>query len=126
MRDGRNLLEGFSVRSAGRAQGAPPIGRRLATQRRLLCRELGIVRKTVGRTPWSARVPLDPLFDQRKQCDAIAERPTGGSAADQGVRPTVCAEYSPASKVSDIGLTTCLTGKSAGIGAGPNEGTYAG
>ena len=31
-----------------------------------------------GRTPWSARVPPDPQ----------AARPTGASAADQGVRPT--------------------------------------
>jgi anhydro-N-acetylmuramic acid kinase len=32
----------------------------------------------VGRTPWSARVPLDPQV----------ARPAGASAADQGVRPT--------------------------------------
>ena len=43
---------------------------------------------TVGRTPWSARVPLDPLFVQPHQPHAIHKRPTGGSAADQGVRPT--------------------------------------
>jgi hypothetical protein len=35
----------------------------------------------VGRAPWSARVPLHQPF-------ARAERPTGASAADQGVRPT--------------------------------------
>ena len=33
--------------------------------------------RLVGRNPCSARVPLDPL-----------PRPTGASAADQGVRPT--------------------------------------
>jgi hypothetical protein len=33
-----------------------------------------------GRTPWSARVPLDPLLNRRI-------RPTGASASDQGVRP---------------------------------------
>jgi hypothetical protein len=37
----------------------------------------------VGRTPWSARVPLDPLFV------SPFNKPTGGSTADQGVRPTV-------------------------------------
>jgi peptidoglycan/xylan/chitin deacetylase (PgdA/CDA1 family) len=36
----------------------------------------------VGRTPWSARVPLDPLF-------GVQHRPAGGPAADQGVRPTI-------------------------------------
>ena len=43
----------------------------------------------VGRSPWSARVPLDPLFAQLYQAHAIPERPTVGSAADQGVRPTI-------------------------------------
>jgi hypothetical protein len=36
----------------------------------------------VGRTPWSARIPLDPLF-------ATESKPTGASAADRGVRPTI-------------------------------------
>src|SRR5580658_2725463 len=39
------------------------------------------VAQLVGRTPWSARVPLDPLFHSQN-------RPTRASAADQGVRPT--------------------------------------
>ena len=38
----------------------------------------------VGRTPWSARVPLDPLFAKPNQ-----PRPTGPQAADQGASPTV-------------------------------------
>ena len=38
---------------------------------------------TVGRTPWSARVPLDPLFVQPHQRHATHKRPTGGSAVDQ-------------------------------------------
>jgi anhydro-N-acetylmuramic acid kinase len=37
-----------------------------------------VAQAIVGRTPWSARVPPDPQ----------AARPTGASAADQGVRPT--------------------------------------
>jgi hypothetical protein len=45
--------------------------------------------KIVGRTPWSARVPLDPLFDQPNQSDATPERTTGGAAADQGGPPYV-------------------------------------
>ena len=45
-------------------------------------------RRLVGRTPWSARVPLDPLFARPNQLQ-IRERPTGGAAVDQGVRPTI-------------------------------------
>jgi hypothetical protein len=48
----------------------------------LLCME------KVGRTPWSARVPLDPLLAQPSQPHAIPQRPTGASAADRGGRPT--------------------------------------
>ena len=40
----------------------------------------------VGRTPWSARVPLDPPLAGLMTNPA---RPTGASAADQGVRPTI-------------------------------------
>jgi hypothetical protein len=45
----------------------------------------------VGRTPWSARVPPDPLLTRRDQPQAIPEWPTRESAADQGVHPTVIA-----------------------------------
>jgi hypothetical protein len=56
----------------------------------------------VGRTPgsirWSARVPLDPPFGRGHQPQAIHERPTRASAADQrinpGVRPTLNAAQS--------------------------------
>jgi hypothetical protein len=41
----------------------------------------------VGRTPWSARVPLDPPFARPSRSHALAG-PTRASAADQGVRPT--------------------------------------
>jgi hypothetical protein len=40
------------------------------------------VDREVGRTPRSARVPLDPLF-------AFPEKADRRSAADQGVRPTL-------------------------------------
>jgi hypothetical protein len=40
----------------------------------------------VGRTPWSARVPLDPLPQASTN---TSSRPTWASAADQGVRPGV-------------------------------------
>src|ERR1700722_20327286 len=33
----------------------------------LICPKPGIVDKTVGRTPWSARIPLEPLFAQPLQ-----------------------------------------------------------
>jgi hypothetical protein len=43
---------------------------------------------SVGRTPWSARVPLDPPLRRGIKLGAAPPRPTGASAADQGVRPT--------------------------------------
>jgi hypothetical protein len=47
----------------------------------------------VGRTPWSARVPPDPLFAPPNQPHAIPERPARAPAADQGVRPTINAGH---------------------------------
>jgi hypothetical protein len=41
----------------------------------------------VGRIPWSARIPRDPLYAKRTN-SPVPNRPTGTSAADQGVRPT--------------------------------------
>jgi len=43
----------------------------------------------VGRTPWSARVPPDPLFPN--EINWIWP-PARGPAADQGVRPTIYAD----------------------------------
>ena len=40
----------------------------------------------MGRTPWSARVPQDPLSQALTN---TSSRPTWASAADQGVRPTL-------------------------------------
>ena len=60
----------------------------------------------VGRTPWSGRVPLAPLFARPNQSRGIPERPTGGAAADQGVRPTTNAAHSIVRKVRGIGLAT--------------------
>ena len=48
--------------------------------------------RKVGRTPWSARVPLDPHLAMEIQPLAIPGRPAGGPAADQGVRPTFRSE----------------------------------
>jgi hypothetical protein len=45
--------------------------------------------KMVGRTPWSARVPPDPLFGKEISLIQPRKRPTGASAADQGVCPTI-------------------------------------
>jgi hypothetical protein len=50
----------------------------------------------VGRTPWSARVPLDPPLARPQQIHVASERPTGGSAADRGVRPTLRKRSMPA------------------------------
>jgi hypothetical protein len=50
----------------------------------------------VGRTPWSARIPLDPPLAQPQRIRAASERPTGGSAADRGVRPTLRKPSMPA------------------------------
>src|ERR1035441_9023787 len=44
------------------------------------------VGRTPGRTPWSSRVPLDPL---PQALTNTSNKPTGASAADQGVRPTL-------------------------------------
>ena len=41
----------------------------------------------VGRTHWSARVPLDPLLANEISFPMV-HKPTGASAADRGVRPT--------------------------------------
>ena len=41
----------------------------------------------MGRTPWSARVSLDPLYAKGTN-SPLPNRPTGASAADPGVRPT--------------------------------------
>src|SRR6266567_1965517 len=61
----------------------------------------------VGRTPWSARVPLDPLLAQPNQPEAIHERPTRASAADRGVRPTINAERPIMGKLCGI-RQSCL------------------
>jgi hypothetical protein len=68
--------------------GRLTIGRSLTSQCHLLCPELGMGAQSVGRTPWSARVPLDPLLAPPDQPHVTRERPTGESAADRGVRPT--------------------------------------
>ncbi len=70
------------------------------------------VAKLVGRTPWSARVPLDPLFNDQN-------RPTRASAADQGVRPTACVRY-----ILMLGLAVSLHANTfyvtvAGLGGEP-------
>src|SRR5580704_12186168 len=78
------------------------------------------VGRTPGRTPWSARVPLDPLFAELNQPHTIPERPSG-SAVDPGVCPTICAEWSPGSKVSDIGLPSCGRAQRAPL-TGPPRG----
>src|ERR1019366_4708770 len=59
-------------------------------------------RSKVGRTPGPARVPLDPLAtaDGETVLAIGASRPTGASAADQGVRPTTHSDFSPAPGVT--------------------------
>jgi glycosyltransferase involved in cell wall biosynthesis len=47
----------------------------------------------VGRTPWSARVPPDPLSAAPAQPQASAKNPTGESAADRAVRPAFQKHY---------------------------------
>jgi len=67
-----------------------------------------IVGRTPGRTPWSARVPLDPLFAQPNQPGAIRERPTralpGGDPGGRGVRPTIITERPVVGKLCGIRL----------------------
>jgi hypothetical protein len=45
----------------------------------------------VGQTPWSARVPRDPLFARRIKPFDNQDRPTRAWAAIQGDRPTISA-----------------------------------
>ncbi len=47
-----------------------------------------IAMAVVGRTHWSARVPPDPQIVCNTKLPPLKNRPTGASAADQGVRPT--------------------------------------
>ena len=54
----------------------------------------GIPNQLVGRTPWGC--PLGPGTPSSRRCvknqsTATTEEPTRGSAADEGVRPTICA-----------------------------------
>ena len=49
---------------------------------------------TRGAEPLVCADPPGPALLSKNQAAAIVSRPTGGSAADQGVRPTICAEYS--------------------------------
>ena len=63
----------------------------------------------VGRTRPSARDALVPLFARRIKHLRHCGRPTRASAADQGVRPTICAEWSRVSKLSGIWASTCAT-----------------
>jgi hypothetical protein len=49
----------------------------------------------VGRTPWSARDALVPLFAPRNQVLADIDGPARGPAADEGVRPTNYAGVRP-------------------------------
>jgi hypothetical protein len=48
----------------------------------------------VGQTPWSARVPLNPLLV--KSGSSKPSKPTRASAADQGGRPTASDRSGPA------------------------------
>ena len=55
-----------------------------------------------GADPRSARDALIPLFARRIKQLRHCGRPTRASTADQGVRPTICAEWSRVSKLSGI------------------------
>ena len=59
----------------------------------------------MGRTPRSARVPLDPLFANEIGFMLCRRRPTGASAADQGVRPTPAASGVEAAYAAGFGDT---------------------
>ena len=50
---------------------------------------IALLLAVVGRTPWSARGPLAPLYVPPSQPQLSTERPARGLAADQGVRPTL-------------------------------------
>jgi hypothetical protein len=63
-----------------------------------------LVGRIPGRTPWSARVPLDPLSRQRNQARAT-DKPTRRRCGPGGQR-----HIAPSfGKLSDIGMTSCPT-----------------
>ena len=65
-------------------------GRWIRAQRRLVSHSREC-RKIVGRTPGPRGTPRPALRPQNQAATSI-ERPTGASAADEGVRPTIYAD----------------------------------
>src|ERR1039458_2982515 len=63
-----------------------------------------MLRKLWGRPPGLRGTPASRSRNNDISIVQGANRPTGASAADQGVRPTIRAEWPPGSKVSDIEL----------------------
>ena len=62
----------------------------------------------VGRTPSSARVPLDPLLASEINASARS-KPTGASAADGGVRPTIHADVPRWENLAALRTSACAT-----------------
>ena len=69
--------------------------------------------EVVGRAPRPARDALVPLSEQQHQHLAGSGRPTGASAADQGVRPTIYAECAVLGKLCGIRRGALWAGLSA-------------
>ena len=64
----------------------------------------GIPNQLVGRTPWSARDALVPLVHE-ESVGRNTEEPTRGSAADEGVRPTLGAIARKRGKLGALGFS---------------------
>src|ERR1019366_5406212 len=85
----------------------------LPTRRRLPTPKLRILHKLWGGPPgrgalW-ARTPSSRGWNNWVSIMQSARRPTGASAADRGVRPTINADCAIPGKTSGIGLPTCPT-----------------
>src|ERR1039458_7825995 len=78
---------------------------------------LGMLQRPGGQTPWSARVPLDPLSVR-----GIRYLPgrcaTRGSRADEGVRPTT---YRWRSEREEGAASACRVGSLADVPFGDEE-----
>ena len=70
--------------------------------------ETGDSDEVVGQTPWSARVPLDPLF-----CNEISliesQRADEGVGRGPGGPPHKLSELSGSGRLSGIGMASCPT-----------------
>jgi hypothetical protein len=67
----------------------PPLVGQIANPMSLTLPELGNVHWPLGRTPWSERVPLDPLLAELAPCNP-READRGGRPQTRGAEHNLC------------------------------------